>query len=161
MEKNGNQKINKDLKVKIDENTISYAGYMFYSDGSIFNKHNNPIKVSATTGNIRIIVDAEPRVLNGGRFVYELFNDTVLSRSDMVLYKDGDKSNIALENLDLIKRKDYFKDKEWEHKFDKETQEKIKKLYEKGKNKGVTMYSLAKDFDCCHITIWKIINGRY
>ena len=153
--------VNNELKTIIDDDTISYAGYVFYSDGSMFNKHNNAIKVSSTTGNLRIIVENEPRVLNGGRFMYELFHNVVLSRSDMILYKDGDKSNVSLSNLELIKRKEYFKDKEWDRKFDKETQEKIKKDYKEGKAKGVTMYSLANIYDCCHITIWKIINDRY
>lgn len=161
MGKDKDNYIKPELKEKIDEETIVYAGYVFSSTGCIFNKYNNPITVSETTGNIRIIVEGKARVLNGGRFMYELFKDKGLSRSDLVVYKDGKKTNIALDNLEVIKRKEYFKDKEWNHKFDKETQKKIIKEYEEGKDKGVTMYSLAEDYGCCHITIWKIINGTY
>ena len=153
--------INPMLKEKIDDNHIKYAGYSFYSDGRILNKHQKSISVSSTTGNIRLIIEGKARVLKGGRFIYELFNNTILSGSDLVIYKDNDNTNIALENLEVITRKDYFKDKECNYKFDKETQEIIKKKYEEGKVNGVTMYSLADEYDCCHITIWKIINGTY
>lgn len=153
--------IRKELKKKVDDETIIYAGYVVSSKGTIFNKYNNKINVSKEKGTIRLNIEKKPQVLKGGRFIYELFKDVVLTSSEVIVFKDGDQTNIALDNLEVLTRKDYFKNHKWGYKIKKNVQKKIKKEYKNGKNKGVTIHKLAVKYDCCDITIWKILNDSY
>ena len=149
------------LKEVIDDNTIRYAGYTFHSNGEIHTKRGKLITVSPATGNVRLSIEKESIVVKGGRIMYELFNDTVLSYSDVIVFSDGDFTNISLDNIEVVNRKDYFHNYEWGYKFSKEEQEKIRREYKENKEKGLTINKLAQKYDCCDITIWRIVNEIY
>lgn len=149
--------IDKSLVKKIDEDIIEYGTYIIHRSGSILDHRNRTVKINQSTGNVRLVINGVSQIKKGGRLIYELFNDVELTHSDIIIFNDGDETNIALDNITIVSRKDYFDGHEWNYKFNNETQNRIKEGHKQGK----TIHQLASDYDCCDVTIWKILNEQY
>lgn len=147
----------KDIKI-IDENTIKYKGYTIYKDGRIKTPYDKAVSINPTNGYIRLSIAGRPQSIKGGRFIYEIFTQKMLSPSMTIVHKDGDITNIAYSNLIAISRKEYFKDHQWTYKYNKQQEEEIRNRY---KNGGVSIKDLADEYECCTLTIQKIIAGTY
>lgn len=98
------------------ENVKIYYGNIVYPDGTICNAVGEKLKVSdkgILKGTVRICIDGTIRTIRAGRIVYAAFHNIKLDRSHVIIYKDGNIMNPALDNLEMVERKEYFKDHDW------------------------------------------------
>lgn len=154
----------------LDENlVVKFHDYTIHKKGQIYNKRNRLVSINKKNGTVRLNIDGERKIMIAGRLVFELFTGRKLKRGDVIQFKDGDKSNAALENIEILDRKKYFKDYEWEKKIKPEQEEEIRMLYNLEKKKqarydrkyGPTIKDIANNYDCCETIIWKIIHKQY
>lgn len=110
-------------------------------------------------GHIWIQIDGKKRRRLAGRIVYEAVSKEELGRDCVLVFRDGDCTNVSYSNLSAVKRKDYFRDFDWQKlkKVNLTVQENIMQDFREGKSKQ----QLASDYGCCVATITKIVNGTY
>ena len=146
-------------KKLLPDGSIEYNGYLFHKDGYIINPNGRRITITAKTGRMRFrLPEGKLIIVKAARLAYEIYHNVNLNRGELVKCLDGDLTNIAMENLELLERKEYFKDFNWIYKFDEDTVQKIIKEYKKG---GISIQGLADKYGCCHATIWNITHGNY
>ena len=144
--------------IKINEELVKYKGYTISKNGVIKNRFNNELKVNQGTGIVRLSLDGRFQSVIGGRFIYELFSQETLPKSKLILYKDGDCTNIAFSNLEVIERKKHFKDFSWNYKISEKEEKQIRKEHTTLK---LSYKQLAEKYDCSVSTITKIMQGTY
>ena len=144
----------------MNKNNKYYAfhGYRISLDGEILNSSGKKMKISED-GHIWLQIDGKKRRRLAGRIVYEAVTKQRLGRDYVLVFQDGDCTNIAFANISAVKRKDFFKDFDWQKlkKISPEQQKVIRLEFTNGKSKQ----QLARDYDCCVPTITKIVNGTY
>jgi len=142
----------------LDDGSIEYCGYVFHKEGYIISPNGKKLTITRKTGHIRIDLYGKQITVKAGRFIYELMNDVTLRRSEIVVHKDGDLTNIAFDNLEYMGRKEYFKEHTWAYKFSEEEEKQIYDEYHKGQT---SIQKLSDKYRCCTTTIWNIVNGKY
>lgn len=135
-----------------------HLGYLVSIDGTITSAAGRSLNVS-DTGYVWVVINGKKRRKQAGRFVYEAVTGKHLGAGYVLLFKDGNCCNIAFDNLDPVKRKEYFEGFDWQalKKISAEQQDEIIKAAKQ----GVQSKILAKQYHCCEQTITKIINGKY
>lgn len=140
-----------------------YESYVT-EDGKIYNETGKEAKVS--DGCVYIQVGDKKCRRVAGRVVYEAVSGKKLDHGDVMVYKDGDRNNVAFENLNAVTRKEYFKGYDWSNFFclTEEQQKEIKRTYRSindATDRKFTYAELAVLFKCSPSTIQKVIKGTY
>jgi hypothetical protein len=89
-----------------------YPNYTIYSNGTIYNKKGHKIVHNISKSNqayIALLNNGQHKSFSLARLIYETFNDEILTNSDIIRFKDGDKNNFDITNLIKIKRSDMFR----------------------------------------------------
>lgn len=89
-----------------------YPNYTIYNNGTIYNKKEHKIVHSISKSNqtyVSLLNNGQSKHFSLTRLIYETFNDEILTNSDIIRFKDGDKNNFDISNLIKIKRTDMFR----------------------------------------------------
>lgn len=106
-----------------------YYGYGVVKSGKIYDAFGDEVPLMKN-GTVRItLLDGQMHCLSAGKIVYEAITKTDLGRKYVVKYKDGNKLNPAFDNIEVISRKEYFKDHEWNGRLSKEEREELCNSY--------------------------------
>lgn len=91
-----------------------FHGYTFYEDGTVIGLLGRKLKLkndsqivnrSSRRVNVKLCINGEERVFTMARLMYCLFNGLdidSLDKSLWVTFKDGDKLNLHIDNLELV-----------------------------------------------------------
>lgn len=142
---------------------------MVHRNGNIYNAAGKKLKI-LKNGSVRIYINGKKHIWKAAKVVYEAFSEQKLTSGQLLIFKDNNPNNIAFDNIDVIARKDYFKDHDWSDLFalsEKEIEE-ILKIKNKGKTNPMTgerqEYScreLATKFNVSKSTMYKVLRGTY
>lgn len=151
-------------------------GYTIYENGEIYSPNGKKIKINARTGYVILRVPDENgktmrKTISAGRFVYSAFFGEIPPKS-IVQFKDGDITNVALDNLIYKTRKEYFKNYDWGtmKRFNPDIVEEIRQQfnYEERKKHGFcgayahpSYREMAEAYRCSISTIQKIVREEY
>lgn len=151
----------------IDGKKYKYYHHIVTEDGKIYNPIEKEMKINKK-GMIKVTIDGKKHVYVAGRIVYEAISGVPMtdprkvgntSRKKILLFKDGDCTNTAFENLIAIDRTEYFADKEWStRKFSDEVKRAICKDFFKEGDEHVTLRNLAKKYNCSVSFVQNVIN---
>ena len=156
-----------------------YCGYTIYENGDIIGLYGRKLKQRTRGGGrkeIKLSINGKKINYIVSRLVYCVFNDIdplELDKDQCVVSKDGNKSNTALENLELVYRGDLIQgDKHTSiAKLSDKDVEDIKRKYAETKdNRPVNQYdgdkpynsyrSLAEEYGVTHTLIKLIIQDK-
>ena len=155
-----------------------FYGYTIYENGDIVNKYGKQMSPRNNKGRleIKLTINGVRKNFSVGRLVYCVFNNIdpfTFDKDQCVTFKDGDKLNVNLDNLECKYRGDLIQGEK--HNIskltDKEIEEIRKKYFSTKNNRPINQYdvkgeyhsyrSLAKDYDVTYPTIKQIIEGDY
>lgn len=155
-----------------------FHGYTIYENGNIEGLYGKTLKQRTREGGrkeIRMTVKGERKNFIVSRLVYCVFNDIdifELDKDQCVVAIDGDKSNVTLNNLELVYRGDLIQGEKHTaiSKLTDEQIEEIRAKYESTKdNRPVNQYdvegtyhsyrSLAEEYSVTYTMIKHIIKG--
>lgn len=156
-----------------------FYGYKIHSDGKIENKHGRFLipRIREKRSDIRLVVEGKRKNFTTARLVYCVFNNIdifQLDKDQCITFKDGDKSNVSLDNLEMVYRGNLIQGDKHRSiaKLSKEEVEDIKRKYEATKhNRPVNQHdigdktynsyrSLAKEYGVTYPLIRQIITGE-
>lgn len=151
----------------IEGKKYKYYHHIITEDGKIYNPIEKEMKINKK-GMIKVTIDGKKHVYMAGRIVYEAITGIPMtdprkegnrSRKNILIFKDGDCTNTAFDNLIIKDRTEYFKDKEWPTtKFPKEIKDAIcKDFFAKG-DAHITLRKLAKKYNCSVSFVQNVIN---
>ena len=146
----------------MEKQTYSYYGYTVTLNGEIFNPHGRKLSISKR-GTVMVKINGTKQVFKASRVIYEAVSGIRLTdpmklthgiKEYVIAYKDGDKANIAYDNLLLQTREEYFCGKEWgTEKYSKEIRDAIINDYNKKGDEHVSYKQLTEKYGCCSSTI--------
>ncbi len=106
----------------MDEKKYDYYSYIVLASGHIYNAFGREINVRRD-GTVRLQIDGKPKTIIAGKIIYEVVtgkkitlydeNDKALGKKNIIGFRDGNRTNIAFDNIVIVSREDYFKEKEW------------------------------------------------
>lgn len=142
-----------------------YHGYKIGSDGTIIGlkgKAMRPFTHKDGTIKIAIRINGKKKNFAIARLVYCVFNNIdilTLSPDECVVFRDNNRNNIQLNNLECVKRKDMNKYREQAaiRLLIKQTQE-IQNLYD-GKIKTISYKKISEKYNLRYFQIYNIINS--
>lgn len=149
---------------------IQYGNLVIKDDGSIYDVHNNPIKIK--NGKITVVTNEQKKTVLAARIIYEVVNNAALPYGMVIRFLDGNENNPAYENILIIERKDFFAKHDWDKtkKIPKKTRTQIVKEYNRDERKKhdfkgqwahPSLYELSRKYNCSLSTVQKIVNGSY
>lgn len=150
--------------------SVHYEGYTFFEDGTIIGLHGRPLKIHLNKGRyeVGLVIDGERKKYLVARILYFAFNKFDISDKNLcVVSSDRDHTNIHLDNLELVHRKDLIHGEKHKGRAvltDEQTEE-IKGLYagKSGANQydktGYSLNDLAKLYGVSKANIMHIVNG--
>lgn len=152
---------------------IEFNGYKIYSNGTFISPKGRTIKkitINYPDSHVILIISGKKIKYNTARLMYSLFkkNGEKVDNSELIVFKDNDSKNVAISNLKLVKKKNYFK-KYKTKKYTNDFVMEIKKAYKKNtKNtsnqynrSGPSVRELARIYGCSLSTVCKIIKNEY
>lgn len=162
---------------KLKESPIEYYGYKFYENGKVYDAVGREIIPNIDKyGNrsiLLIIPDSESpkgvrkRRIYLARTMYNLFYGVELPRNMIICYKDGNKGNYGIKNLEATRKTSSFQ----KRVLSKEQVEEIQKLYSnkdkhfhsqwKKRKDDYSIRDLAKKYGVSVYTIQRVIGGTY
>ncbi len=158
---------------KLSRDVYSYLGCEFTRQGEVYSRYGKKVtKIVTDNGATYVIIKPEKlkrKRLNLGRLIYEMFSGEVLGEDETIQFKDGDPTNTAYDNLQIVK-KPKPKGKAPEKKFTDEQVQAIRDEYLNGErsqnqfdktDKVVSMRSLMEKYNCSIGTIERIVHGKY
>lgn len=148
-----------------------FHGYTIFEDGTILGLHGRELKRRLNKGRyeVRLIVGDSRKNFTLSRLIYYVFNEFDIDNKDLcVTYKDENKLNIHLDNLELVHRSELVQGEGHSSiaKLSDEDVKTIRKLY-RGKvsanqhNKtGHSLNDLAKMYNVSKGNIALIVRGE-
>lgn len=88
-----------------------YKGYYVTKDGRVYDREGTKVKVKGDS--VTLAFDGQKHTYKRARVVYEAYTGKEIGKGMIYLYKDGNEENPSLDNIIILSRKEYFKDKEW------------------------------------------------
>ena len=142
------------------EKEYDYKHYKIFPEtGQIINTKTNR-EISANSKNISLDLGKNHRDKRTKiYFVYEVVNGP-LKVGTIVRPKNGDYTDARISNIEVVERKEYFKEHDWSMKvvLSEEQCEEIKNRHKEG---NITCMDLALEYHVSKSTIQKVINGEY
>ena len=128
--------------------------YVIFSDGTILDTQRRKSISHCVSSNEKkpVTVYLNKKNYSLPRLIYEAFHNVNLSRQEHIKYKDNNRLNCSLENLEICTER--------KRKLEPDTVEKILQEYQKAAGK-TTYKMLAKKYGVSDFTIWQVINNRY
>ncbi len=161
---------------------VEYGNYKIYQDGTVIREENGEkTKIEPYYMRGSCYVNLSYTDENGTRhahsvvltrFMYQLFHEETITLKDLIIFADGNRNNIHIDNLRKVSRKEYYdkvpNNRKLKRAFSDEACEKIKAEYrDNGRNvnqyvkEGLSIRELATKYDCAPKTITKILRGEY
>lgn len=153
----------------IEGKKYEYYKHIITADGHVYNQLEKEIKINKR-GMVRITINGKKHSYKAGRLVYEAVTGVPMtdplktgndSRKTILIFKDGNCMNAAFDNLIMVTREEYFKDKEWSTaKFSKETKAAICKDFFAEGEAHISLRKLAKKYNCSVSFVQNVIGAE-
>ena len=137
---------------------VQIYGFTVYEDGRVINTRTGKPCIVSCTGHVKATYNGQKIVRIKERLIYDAFapEGEKLSSSYSVLFKDGDKTNFAFDNLIRVHRYDlpFFSNMRL---FSSEQVVEIEAAFRAGE----TVQSLSERYKCSYDVLYKIKKGAY
>lgn len=142
---------------------VECLGYKVFRNGMILNKNNKELKQHILTKQIKVQINGKRKNIVASKFVYYAFHRDFdyLKKENIVIFKDGNESNYAIDNLEVDYRGNYLQGEN--NSSSKLTDKQVEEIKEKYTNKIIHHYTydkLAKEYGVSPTLICQIINKK-
>jgi plasmid replication initiation protein len=144
-----------------------YKGYIFTSDGAVYNSEGVRLSTYQDYSGshyVSLYIPASdgrngPRRYNLAKLLYQLYYGVDVTNTHVVCFKNENKNDLSVANLELVARGDYYKKIGWRRSSLSITDEQcMRNDYAVAKKKGKgSMRKLAKKYGCSLATVQRVI----